>query len=33
LAVSRLGLNERNLKLRTDLFQRPLGKKDQLSLF
>ena len=33
LAVSRLGLNERNLKLRTDLFQRPPGKKDQLSLF
>ena len=33
LAVNRLGLNERNLKLRTDLFQRPLGKKDQLSLF
>jgi DNA repair photolyase len=33
MAVSRLGLNERNLKLRTDLFQRPLGKKEQLSLF
>jgi DNA repair photolyase len=33
LAVSRLGLNERNLKLRTDLFQRPVGKGDQLALF
>ncbi|HXE67795.1 MAG TPA: PA0069 family radical SAM protein [Hyphomicrobiaceae bacterium] len=33
LAVSRLGLNERNLKLRTDLFQRPVGKGGQLALF
>jgi DNA repair photolyase len=33
LAVSRLGLNERNLKLRTDLFQRPGGTQDQLALF
>jgi DNA repair photolyase len=33
LAVSRLGLNERNLKLRTDLFQRPVGKGHQLALF
>ena len=33
LAVSRLGLNERNLKLRTDLFRRPVGKGDQLALF
>jgi DNA repair photolyase len=33
LAVSRLGLNERNLKLRTDLFQRPGGRQDQLALF
>jgi DNA repair photolyase len=33
LAVSRLGLNERNLKLRTDLFERPVGGQDQLALF
>jgi len=32
LAVKRLGLNERNSKLRTDLFQRPAGKGGQLSL-
>jgi DNA repair photolyase len=32
LATKRLGLNERNSKLRTDLFQRPVGKGDQLSL-
>ena len=33
LAVNRLGLNERNLKLRTDLFQRPVATGDQLALF
>ena len=32
LAVNRLGLNERNLRLRTDLFCRPLGAKGQLPL-
>ena len=32
LAVKRLGLNERNLKLRTDLFQRPVAKGGQLTL-
>ena len=32
LNVKRLGLNERNSKLRTDLFQRPVGKGGQLSL-
>jgi DNA repair photolyase len=32
LGVKRLGLNERNSKLRTDLFQRPVGKGGQLSL-
>jgi DNA repair photolyase len=32
LAAKRLGLNERNSKLRTDLFQRPVGKGDQLTL-
>ena len=32
LSVKRLGLNERNSKLRTDLFQRPVGKGGQLSL-
>ena len=32
LSVKRLGLNERNCKLRTDLFQRPAGKGGQLSL-
>ena len=32
LAVSRLGLNERNLRLRTDLFQRPVAKGDQFPL-
>jgi DNA repair photolyase len=33
LAVGRLGLNERNLKLRTDLFQPPAAAGDQLPLF
>jgi len=33
LAVSRLGLNERNLKLRTDLFQPPAPQTNQLLLF
>ena len=33
LAVKRLGLNERDLQLRTDLFQPPGGKGHQLSLF
>jgi DNA repair photolyase len=33
LAASRLGLNERNLKLRTDLFQRPPAQGNQLLLF
>jgi DNA repair photolyase len=33
MAVSRLGLNERNLKLRTDLFQPPPAAADQLLLF
>ena len=32
LAVNRLGLNERNLRLRTDLFQPPVAKGDQLPL-
>ena len=32
LSVKRLGLNERNSKLRTDLFQRPVGEGGQLSL-
>jgi DNA repair photolyase len=32
LAVSRLGLNERTLKLRTDLFCQPLARGDQLPL-
>ena len=32
LGVKRLGLNERNSKLRTDLFQRPVAKGGQLSL-
>ena len=32
LAVKRLGLNERNLKLRTDLFRPPGGRGNQLSL-
>ena len=32
LAVQRLGLNERHLKLRTDLFQRPTPGGSQLSL-
>jgi DNA repair photolyase len=32
LAVSRLGLNERTLKLRTDLFCPPLARGDQLPL-
>ena len=32
LATKRLGLNERNRKLRTDLFQRPVGKGGQLPL-
>src|SRR5262249_60825898 len=32
LAVSRLGLNERNLRLRTDLFRRPVVAGDQLTL-
>src|SRR5262245_46535566 len=33
LAVKRLGLNERHLKLRTDLFRRPVLQGGQLSLF
>ena len=33
LAVKRLGLNERNLKLRTDLFKPPAAQGDQLPLF
>jgi DNA repair photolyase len=33
LAVSRLGLNERTLKLRTDLFCPPFARGDQLPLF
>jgi hypothetical protein len=32
LAVKRLGLNERHLKLRTDLFRRPAPEGGQLSL-
>jgi DNA repair photolyase len=32
LAVKRLGLNERNLKLRTDLFRRPVPAGGQFSL-
>jgi DNA repair photolyase len=32
LAAKRLGLNERHLKLRTDLFRRPAPKGGQLSL-
>jgi DNA repair photolyase len=32
LAVKRLGLNERHLKLRTDLFQRPVAKGGQMRL-
>ena len=32
MAAKRLGLNERHLKLRTDLFQRPVAKGGQLSL-
>jgi DNA repair photolyase len=32
LAVNRLGLNQRNLRLRTDLFRRPLTETDQLPL-
>lgn len=32
LAAKRLGLNERHLKLRTDLFQRPVAKGGQFSL-
>jgi DNA repair photolyase len=32
LAVKRLGLNQRNHKLRTDLFRRPVAKGGQLSL-
>jgi len=32
LAVKRLGLNERNCKLRMDLFQRPVMKGGQLPL-
>ena len=32
LAVKRLGLNERHLKLRTDLFRRPVAKGGQMSL-
>jgi DNA repair photolyase len=33
LAVKRLGLNQRHLKLRTDLFRRPASRAGQLSLF
>jgi hypothetical protein len=32
LAVKRLGLNVRNHKLRTDLFQRPVAQGGQLTL-
>ena len=32
LATKRLGLNERHLRLRTDLFQRPVAKGGQFSL-
>ena len=32
LAIRRLGLNERNLRLRTDLFQRPVLQGSQLPL-
>jgi DNA repair photolyase len=32
LAAKRLGLNDRHLKLRTDLFRRPPGKRGQLNL-
>jgi hypothetical protein len=32
LAARRLGLNERHLKLRTDLFQRPVPKGGQMQL-
>ena len=32
LAVKRLGLNERHLKLRTDLFRRPVAKGGQMRL-
>lgn len=32
LALKRLGLNQRSLKLRTDLFQRPVPKGGQMSL-
>jgi DNA repair photolyase len=32
LAVKRLGLNERHLKLRSDLFRRPVAKGGQMSL-
>ena len=32
LAVKRLGVNERHLKLRTDLFRRSVAKGGQLSL-
>ena len=32
LAAKRLGLNDRHLKLRTDLFRRPPGKSGQLNL-
>jgi DNA repair photolyase len=33
LAVKRLGLNQRHLKMRTDLFCRPASREGQLSLF
>jgi len=33
LAARRLGLNERHLRLRTDLFQRPVARGGQLSLW
>ena len=33
LAVQRLGLNDRHLKLRTDLFRRPVPQGGQLPLF
>ena len=32
LATKRLGLNERHLALRTDLFRRPVAKGGQMSL-
>ncbi len=32
LAAKRLGINERNVRLRTDLFRRPVAKGGQLSL-